>query len=198
MKKLFVLSAATFVLASAINAQPSYEFAKNNIASLYSQESGIKMEKPEDRKELKKLEGIEVSDLTKDQFYSDFGSFPETQWKRTANYDEASFIKDGQVLNAFYDADSKLVGTASDITFTDLPSKAQKFINEKYKDYSVEDVLFYQDNVPDGDMALYNEPLDDGNRYFVELKKEDKEIVFQVHINGAISLYTQLKQNNKS
>jgi hypothetical protein len=198
MKKLFVLLAATFVLASAINAQPSYEFVKNNIASLNSLESGIKKEKLEVRKELKKLEGNDASDLSKEQFYSDFGSFPETQWKRTANYDEASFIKEGQVLNAFYDADSKLVGTASDITFADLPSKAQKFINEKYKDYSVEDVLLYHDNELDDDMALYNVPLDDENRYFVELKKEDKEIVFQVHIDGAISFYTQLKQNNKS
>lgn len=198
MKKLLALSAATFVLASAINAQRSDEFVRNNMASLNSQESVIKKEKLEDKKELKRLEGNDVSDQSRDQFYNDFGSIPETQWKKTAKYDEASFIKDGQVLNAFYDADSKLVGTTSDITFTDLPSKAQESINEKYKDYSVGDVLFYHDNeLNDDDMALYSEQFDDGDSYFVELKKEDKEIVLQVHMDGVISFYTQLKSNNK-
>ena len=55
MKKLSVLLAATFVLASTINAQPSDEFVKNNIASLNSQESGIKKEKLKEKKELKNV-----------------------------------------------------------------------------------------------------------------------------------------------
>ena len=101
MKKLMILSAVTFILAAKVNAQTTEVYVKNDIIQLKNQESVIRKEKLEDKRELRKLEGNEVSYQSKQQFYVDFGDIPEPQWERTANFDEATFSKDGQVLTAF-------------------------------------------------------------------------------------------------
>ena len=194
MKKLLFLSAATLVLATAVNAQTSKASVKNDIASLNKQGSVIKKEKREERKELKKLKGNEVSYQAKEEFYRDFNNMTATKWERTANYDKATFTKDGQVMTAYYDADAKLVGTVSDKTFADLPAKAQKLIDSKYQGYSKESVLLFDDNeLNKTDMIVYNQKFEDADNYFVELKKDNKEIILKVNVSGDVSFFKQLK-----
>ena len=194
MKKLLFLSAATFILVAAVHAQTSVALVKNEIKSYKKQESAMKKEKREERKELKKLEGNVVSYQTKEAFYGDFGKIPVSKWERTAYYDEATFIKDGQYMTAYYDVDSKLVGTTSHKTFADIPASAQKFIDAKYKDYSKEDVVFFDDNEwNETDMIMYGNQFADADNYFVELKKDNKEIILQVDMIGNVIVFKQLK-----
>jgi hypothetical protein len=194
MKKLIVLSAATVIVAATVSAQNDQDYVKDDIAGLKKQEYAIRKEKLEDKRKLKELEGNEVSDRSKQQFYDDFGNIPDAQWERTMNYDEATFTKNGQVLTAFYDFDSKLVGTTSAKTFSDIPSEARKYINEKYKDYSIAAVLFFDDNeANETDMVLYNQQFDDVDSYFVELKKDNKEIVLHVNMEGVVYYFTRLQ-----
>ena len=194
MKKLIVLSAATLVLATAINAQTSKTSVKNDIASLNKQESVIKKEKKEEKKELKKLKGNEVSYQAKEQFYRDFANMTATKWERTTNYDKAIFTKDGKVMTAYYDSDAKLVGSVSDKTFADLPVKAQKLIDSKYQGYSKESVILFDDNERnETDMILYNQQFEDADNYFVELKKANKEIILKVNMSGDVSFFKQLQ-----
>jgi len=196
MKKLFFLPAATFILAATVNAQTNDDPAKNDMARTDIGKSGslMKKEKKEERQELRKLKGNEASYQAKQAFYRDFGNIPVSQWERLDNFDEATFIKDGQAMSAFYDYDAQLVGTTADKTFTDLPAAAQKYIDKKYSDYSIGDVLFYDDNeLNETDMILYNTQFDDKDSYFVELKKDNKKIVLQVTMDGEVSYFTRLK-----
>ena len=194
MKKLLVLSATTFILVAAVNAQTSVALAKNEIKTDKKQELAIKKEKREERKELKKLEGKEVSYQSMQAFYGDFGKIPVSKWERTAYYNRATFIKDGQVMTAYYDANSKLVGTASDKTFADLPAAAQKYIDAKYKGYSKTGVVFFDDNEwNETDMIMYGNQFDDADTYFVELKKDNKDIILQVNMTGNVTFFKQLK-----
>jgi hypothetical protein len=194
MKKLFFLSAATFILVAAAHAQTNVALVKNEIKSDKKQELAMKKEKREERKELKKLEGKVVSDQSKQAFYRDFGKAPVSKWKRNANFDEATFIKDGEVTTAYYDADSKLVGTTSQKTFADLPAAAQKSINAKYKGYSKAGVVFFDDNeANETDMIMYGTQLDDADNYFVELEKDNKGIILQVDMRGNVTFFKQVK-----
>ena len=194
MKKLLFLSAATFILVAAVHAQTSVALAKNEIKSDKKQEAAIKKEKREERKELKKLEGKVVSDLSKQAFNEDFGKIPVSKWKRTENFDEATFIKDGEVMTAYYDSDSKLVGTTSQKTFADLPAAARKYIDANYKGYSKTSVAFFDDNEwNDTDMILYGNQFADADNYFVELKKDDKNIILQVSTIGDVYIFKHLK-----
>ena len=193
MKKLLVLSAATFILVAAVHAQTSVAL-KNEIKSNKKLESAIKKENREERKELKKLEGKEVSDQSKQAFHGDFGKIPVSKWKRTANSDEATFIKDGEVMTAYYDAGSKLVGTTSQKTFADIPAAAQKFIDAKYKGYNKGAVVFFDDNEwSETDMILYGNQFADADNYFVELKKDNKDIILQVNMTGNVFFFKKVK-----
>ena len=192
MKKLLILSAAV-ILVATLNAQTDIASVKKEEADLKGQESVIKKEKREARKELRKLEGKEVRYPSKQAFIGDFGNIPVTRWERTANYDEATFTRDGQVMTAYYDYESELVGTTSHKTFADIPAAAQKNINAKYRGYR-KDVIFFDDNeLNETDMVLFGYQFDDADNYFVDLRKDNKEIILQVGMSGNVSFFRQLK-----
>jgi hypothetical protein len=100
----------------------------------------------------------------------------------------------GKKLRAYYDYDSKLIGTTRREKFTDLPEAAQKQILEKYSDYKVSGVVKFDDNEDnDMDMVLYGTGLDDADNHFVELKKDNKAIVLKVDLSGDVSFFTDVK-----
>ena len=194
MKKLFILSVVTFILAAEGNAQIGEASLKEEIKNGRNEESAIKKETRVKRRELKKLEGKEVSYQAKQAFYKDFGNIPVSQWERITNFDKAIFTKDGQVMAAYYDIEANLVGTTEHKTFADLPANAQKYIRKKYADYNIEDVIFFDDNeLNETDMVMYNTQFDDADNYFIELTKGDKKIVLQINMSGAVSFFKQLR-----
>jgi hypothetical protein len=152
-----------------------------------------KKEQKAERLALKKLEGTNVSAMSKNNFAVDFGNIPNVQWKRVGTYDEAAFMKDGKELKAFYDFDSKLVGTTKRVTFADVPAAGQKEIKNKYKDYNVDAVVFFDDNEANTtDMILYGVQFDDEDNYFVELSKGTKKIILQVISSGEVFFFKEL------
>lgn len=194
MKKLLILSAALLFLAATTNAQTKEDSLKKQIKMLKKEGPMAKPMVKADRKELRKLEGKEVSYQAKEKFISDFGDIPVTKWVRMDNYDRATFTKDGNVMNAFYDADASLVGTTTYKNFADLPANAQKYINKEYKDYTIDNrVLFFDDNeFNDTDMLLYGQQFDDADNYFVEVKKGKQTTILMVDTEGNVSFFKQL------
>jgi hypothetical protein len=137
---------------------------------------------------------LKVSPATKSQFYRDFGNVPVIQWKRTKNFDKATFIKDGEITSAFYDNSPDLVGTTTSKTFDDLPAAAQIRIEKSYAGYAVGDILFFDDNeLNETDMVLYDQSFEDADNYFIELKKDNKKIVVKSDMQGNVSYFTKLQ-----
>ena len=115
-----------------------------------------------------------------------------TVWKRNDYFDQATFMKDGTSMTAFYDDDSKLVGTTTVKKFSDLPSKAQNDINKKYKDYTRGSVIYFKDNeFNEMDIIMYGREFSDSS-YFVELSKNGKNSVLQVTIDGNVTYFEQM------
>ena len=193
MKKLLLLSATAFIVTASVNAQTPASL-QSEIKLDSKVEHMVKKEKKEYRKELRKLKGAEVSSQSKKAFMSDFGNVSGTEWSRLDNFDEATFTKDGQTKSAFYDFDSKLVGTTQNKTYADIPAKAQQSIMKHYKGYTAVDVLFYDDNeLNETDMILYGNQFADKDSYFVELTNGPKKIVVQVSMDGDVSYFTRLR-----
>jgi hypothetical protein len=145
------------------------------------------------RKALRKLERNEVSTISKNSFYADFGNVPDVKWTKAEYLDEARFTKDGKQLTAFYDYDGKLVGTTQVKTFADLPPKGQSEIKKRYKDYTIGPVIFFDDNeFNDSDMLLYGLQFQDEDNYFVELTKGNSKEVVRVDTMGAVYFFKQL------
>ncbi|WP_298360503.1 hypothetical protein [Runella sp.] len=193
MKKLLSIAVSMLVFVTAINAQTEKAAIKKDIARIEKKEAELSVEKHEAKMELRELAGKEVSEQSKKQLMSDFGISQNAQWERTDHFDEATFMKDGKIQTAFYDYDTKLVGTTTIKTFSDLPAIGQKYINEYYKSYTVGDIIEYDDNGPvNSNMIFFNKRFEDADHYFVELKKENKKIVVQVSMDGTVSYFTRL------
>jgi hypothetical protein len=177
MKKLAIL-AMTVLFAMAV---------------LQTQAQETNTEAKSEMKALKKLEGTKVSELAKTHFFTDFGNVTNPVWKRSGTFDEVTFTKDGKKMTAFYDENSELVGTTTAKTFADLPAKSQQEIKTKYKDYSIGQVIFFDDNEwNETDMIMYGSQFNDSDNYFVELSKGKDRIVVRVDVPGYVYFFTKL------
>ena len=189
MKKLAILS-MIFIFALSFQQlhgkNTKYEAIKTD----------IKIEKKEtktERKELRKLEGSEVSDRSKNAFVDNFGNVPEVNWTRTNEFDEATYTKDGKKMTSFFDFDSELVGTTTVKSFADLPLGAQKEVKLKYKDYKIGPVILFDDNeASDTNMILYDTQFDDADNYFVELSKGNEKTILRVNTDGVVFFFKKI------
>jgi hypothetical protein len=127
------------------------------------------------------------------QFYSDFPGAKDISWKEGA-FAEASFLDDGILKTAYYDTDSKLVGTTAHVDFSALPEKAQQKINKKYPGFYTKDVIFFDDNeVNETDMNLWATSFEDEDNYFPVLSDGSKEVILKVTMDGDVSLFHEMK-----
>jgi len=194
VKKLLIFSAAGLIIAASASAQTSIEILNNDVASVNKNEATTKKEKKEERKEIRKLKGQEVTYQSREAFFKDFGDVPVTKMERTVNFDKFIFTQNGQEMTAYYDIEANLVGTVTDKTFSDLPANAQKYIQDKYKDYTPGSVIYFDDNeLNETDMILFGTQFDDADNYFVELKKENKNIIVQVNMKGEVGYFSEMK-----
>lgn len=194
--KTLIIATMAIMLTTAAFAQTSSDYAavKKDIKETNKEESSIKKEKKAERKALRKLEGKQASYQAKQQFAADFDNVTNVEWKRTNYFDEATFTKDDHTMTAFYDYENQLVGTTEVKAFTDLPASAQNSINKKYKDYSVQNVILFDDNEDnETDMLLYGHQFDDADNYFIELQKDNKAIILQVDMAGDVSFFTNMQ-----
>lgn len=193
MKSLIVASLAILLASVATQAQDEYATPNKEGQPANQEAAFIKKEKREERKALRKLSGQEPSYQSKEQFAEDFDNVSNVSWKRTKYFDEATFTKDGQRMTAFYDNENTLVGTTQVKSFADLPADAQKTIGKKYKDYNIGKVILFDDNESnDASMLLYGQQFEDTDNYFVELQKDNRDIVLQVNMEGEVFFFTQL------
>lgn len=194
MKRVIVLSAITLFIGYAASAQSEIASLKKDEKSLSKEERSIRHEKKGDKKELHKIKQGEVSNFSIEAFQRDYGIVPGASWRREGNLDVVTFTKDGVTQSAYYDFDAQLVGTTMRKSFSDIPMKAQTWINEKYPGYSKTGVILFDDNENnETDMVLYGQSFDDADNYFVELAKGDKKIVLKSTMAGEVSYFTEIK-----
>lgn len=145
-------------------------------------------------KALKKLDGSEVPGITQSRFTEQYGDVPGVYWRRDNYFDVATFTKDGRVLKAYFDNESEWVGTENQETFANIPQKAKDRIQKEYPGYSVDDVIFYTDNLErDGNIFLFGNEMESASNYFVELNNAGKRIIVKVTPDGDVSFFKELK-----
>ena len=148
---------------------------------------------PHSKKDHKKMKKDEVNQLSKEHFIADFGNIKNVDWERTSDFDQATFKEHGKNMIAYYDDQSNLVGTTTIVKYANLPKNAQKEINDKYKDYKVGAVIYYDDNEQnDTNMVLYGTEFEDADNYFVELHSAKNNIVLEVSPEGEVSFFTKM------
>lgn len=194
-KKVMMLAIMVLGTATIVNAQTDQEAAaKKDLKTLSKKEEVLQKEKQNVKRELRKLKSNDINENSKAQFIMDFGNITNVKWKKMNGFDEATFTKAGKITTAFYDNNAKLVGTTTIKTYSDIPLDAQKTINKVYKGYTTKEVVLFDDNeANETNMIIYNLPFEDVDSYFVQLNKDNKNIVVQVNMDGNLKYYTELK-----
>lgn len=185
MKKSFIITIALFLALATVQARPGQDGKSGNGETVKEMKSG--------RIPLHKLEGNNVSEMAKNNFNTDFPNVSDLHWKRNGTFDEASFIKAGKQMTAFYDYEGNLVGSTRAAKLSELPEAAQNEIKTRYKGYKIGPVIFFKDNESNAtDMILYGVQFDDADTWLVELRKGAEGIVVQVLKDGEVSYFTRL------
>jgi len=165
--------------------------SKAQDAKYYASNMGKKEKRLElrtEHKELRKLNVKNVSNLSLKSFSTDFGeNSSNVSWTTTDQFDLATFNKDGQEMTAFYDFGGKLMGSAVNKSFTDLPLRGQNSISKMYKKYAVQSVTLYDfNNQNDFQMILSNGQYVDSKNYFVQMSNGKNKIIVQVDLAGQV------------
>jgi hypothetical protein len=186
MKKLFCLSAALFIAVVLVVANPS------------SRDNGrdIKKKKENRREQLRDKSEVSLRPPSRAIEFAFTEDFPNAKYVTWADgrFVEASFL-DGDVMKtAYYDEENKLVGTTSDVDATALPEKARDHIDKMYPGYTIEKVIFFDDNEEnDTDMSLFNQSFEDEDNYFPLLIKGSRQIILKVSPEGEVSFFGNYK-----
>ncbi len=189
-----MLSATAFLFAVSSFAQTDNVSVSAADAGSVTSKNADRSERREERRALRKQSASEVSYFSEQAFYRDFGKQANVNWRHEDGFDIASFEINGIAELAYYDRDAVLVGTTQHKTFFELPAAAQQYINEKYADYTVEGIVFFDDNeANDSDMMLFNRSFEDADNYFIELSKDGKKIVLQSDPRGNIKYFSTIK-----
>lgn len=195
MKKLMVLIMVFLFSISLVFAQ-NEEKTKKIIKTEKEIKEKIEEAKQETKQELRRieLEGSDVSKKVKEAFNDDFGNNTDVVWERDDYYYVAKFTEDGYTKKAYYDFDSQLIGVTWFVTFADIPERAKEKINDKYKDYEIGEVLFYDDNeIVDVDFFILETQFKHEDNYFIDLKNESKHIILRVDSEGDVHFFKEIK-----
>jgi hypothetical protein len=157
----------------------------------------VNKEQREENRAIRKEKAATTPNYTTEQhFLTDFSGATNVQWKRIG-YEEASFMLNGKDMKAFYDYDHELIGTTSPASYADLPANAQKEIEKRYRNYTPQSVILFDDNeYNSSDMMLYGNAFADADNYFVELSHNDKTIVLQVNMEGLVTYFKDISYSN--
>lgn len=187
------MKAASF-LTMAFLAGCSVAYAQSEDKTTNSSPTETPRElKRDNRTALRKLDDKEASYQSKQAFFKDFGNVEVLKWERSDNLDEATFMKDGHQMKAYYDFDSELVGTTSNKLFSDLPVAGQQYIEKHYAGYIKGPVIFFDDNeYSDTDMILYGAQFEDADNYFIELSNDQEHLILQVNPEGNVLFFKKL------
>jgi len=129
-----------------------------------------------------------VNASTQKKFSQNFGTSTNSVWEKSESLDKVTFIKDGYEMVAYYNSASRLVGTST----PGMPVQVLTDINNMYKDYSVESIIFFDKNEANAISKLvYRTKLKEEN-YLVELSGEGPKIIVMVQIKGGKSVINQI------
>jgi hypothetical protein len=112
-----------------------------------------------------------ISNLKKE--YSDARN---VQWNVTDEYIKATFSWNNQQLQVFYTKDGDMFAESRLINATNLPIRAQQYLEKNYADYQLSEAIEFTSD-------------QNGLCYYVSLTKDSKKKILQISPNGSITTF---------
>ncbi len=121
--------------------------------------------------------GDEANKKAENNLRNEYKNAENVQWKITDSYIRASFYWNNQHLRVFYNKEGETIAEGRLIKETNLPLKAQRFIEENYAGYRITEAFEYTSD-------------ETGLCYYVSVTKENsKPKILQILPDGNVTLF---------
>ncbi len=124
-----------------------------------------------------------LNERTLSTFAKEFKDAQNISWKTSEDYTLATFTWKGQKLQAFYDNTGTRKALVRNIEIENLPMGAQFKLNEKYADYTLDEIMEVNTS-------------DDGMYYYACMKKPNRTLVLKISSTGdQVSVQKKIKHS---
>lgn len=133
---------------------------------------------------VKEDDAANVTYAAVNSFNSEFVKAKNVSWKVSKDFQKATFTLDDVEMSAFYNTRGELIGVTQTVQYKELPAKAKKQIAEKYQGYIAKEVIKLETGA---------ENSFDATVYFVDLKKDNSEVLVKVTPAADVDVFQKVK-----
>lgn len=120
-------------------------------------------------------ESKKVSAAALDNFRHTYKEAGDVKWTVTAQFAKASFLMDGERVEAYYGTDGNFLAESKAVSTQDLPKAARRDLQKKYGSYTIKEVIQYI--------------TFDKVEYYVSLDNEKETKILKISGTGDMQVY---------
>jgi hypothetical protein len=127
--------------------------------------------------------GETVNTRITENFKNDFSDASNVTWTTGKDFVKASFVFDGDKMEAFYNHDGTSIGVSKAIALDRLPKGSVRTITKKYPfpPFALKECIEFVN-------------ADGETKYYVSLEEEAKnKVILEVSANGSVQVYRKSK-----
>jgi hypothetical protein len=116
-----------------------------------------------------------VSATVMENFKRSYKDAGDIHWTVTAEFAKASFLMDGERVEAYYGTDGQFLAESKAVSTQDLPKAARRDLQKKYGSYTIKEVIQYV--------------TFDKVEYYVSLENEKETKILKITGTGDMQVY---------
>ncbi len=116
-----------------------------------------------------------VSSTVLDKFKHTYKDAGDIKWTVTTQFAKASFLMDGERVEAYYGTDGNFLAESKAVSTQDLPKAARRDLQKKYGNYTIKEVIQYV--------------TFDKVEYYVSLENEKETKILKISGTGDMQVY---------
>ena len=116
-----------------------------------------------------------VSSTILNNFRSTYKEAGDIKWTVTDQFAKASFLMDGERVEAYYGTDGHFLAESKAVSTQDIPKAAKRDLQKKYSSYTIKEVIQY---------ATF-----DKVEYYVSLENEKETKILKISGTGDVQVY---------
>ena len=114
-------------------------------------------------------------------FKSEYSNAANVNWTLRSTYAKATFQKDGQPIDVFYNLSGELIGISRQISIDDLPTNAKRIFAKKYAGYNVKEAIIFES--------------EEEKAFYISAGNEQESVILKVSDIGSLSIYKKDRKN---
>lgn len=109
------------------------------------------------------------------KFNATYQEAKEVNWVVTDKFAKASFLLDGEKMEAYYSPEGEFIAESKAIPTAELPRTAKRALDKKYKNFTIKEVIEYTTT--------------ERVEYYISLENEKSSKILKISSGGSVEVY---------